>query len=120
MRNQVEINNNPSTNSYRDGNITPMEDSLEKESMLSPLKQGKFVHNENASGPSQLTSIRNHSEEERQRKKKKIDDNIDEIGNQELAVSVGDTSKNEIEYATNDLMRKTLNIDKNKGMITPH
>lgn len=38
MRNQVEINNNPSTNSYREGNITPMEDSLEKESMLSPLK----------------------------------------------------------------------------------
>ena len=45
---------------------------------------------------------------------------MDEIGNQELAVSVGDTSKNEIEFATNDLMRKTLNIDKNKGMITPN
>ena len=115
----MELNNNPSTNSYREGNITPMEDSLEKDSMLSPLKQNKFVHNENASGPSQLTSIRNHSEEEKKRNQKNNDGKADEIGNQDLAVSVGDKSKNDIEFETNDIMRKTQNIDKNQGIITP-
>jgi hypothetical protein len=44
---------------------------------------------------------------------------VDEIGNQELAVSVENASKHAIEFTNQDLMRKTLNVDKNEGIVTP-